>query len=576
MISDCHKKKVFLSYAREDSKVAQKLCKDLENAGVAVWMDSKDILPGEKWKARIVRAIKESSYFLILLSSHSDKKRGFVQKELKIALELLDESPQFQIFIIPIRLDKFTPSDEKLQELQWIDLFPSYKDSLDKILNVITENNEKDEKQPLPPIIFGKKFFGRKKELSSVFSRLRNHESTAIVGVNGIGKTRLLYEINDKDTQNNYMGNDAQKLIVLLIDLSDIDLSFTQTEFWEEVLEQLQNITDSKVLITEMEKVKKSGYKRRILKKFLEYPRYEGKHLVFLINRFDRLLPHPNFDDPSFFALLRTLTTHQKLAIVATSRISLAHMNEIGQKLSKADSPYYAPSAYFNHFVEFWLPPFDEETVNELLNEADNMFSATDRSFIRRIAGSLPLLLQKMANTLQGISDRDQKLYAAEQFYESIAHYFNNLWTTLDDHSRITLLILSLVELGNRVLGDDFNYETDQMNKLGIYLRELAKWGLAEQIDENWKFHQQEYMLEWQKEKWTVGPQAFTWWIRDVVITETRHTKEYSEWIESNCHPKTNLITPKQWDKLVSMVHNTSKWGKMDIRTLARFLLDEL
>lgn len=260
--------------------------------------------------------------------------------------------------------------------------------------------------------------------------------------------------------------------------------------------------------------------------------------VICFICRFIIISTHPNFKDPSFFALLRTLTTHHKLAIIATSRISLADMNELGQKLSKADSPYYAPSAYFNHFVEFWLHPFDEETVNELLNEASNTFSATDRSFIRRIAGPLPLPLQKMANTLAEIKDRDPQIRAAEEFYESVAHYFNNLWTTLNDHTRITLLVLSLVELGNRVLGDGFYCdEIGQMDKLGIYLRELAKWGLAEQLDENWQFDQQHVLL-WQQEKWTVGPQAFTWWVRDVVITQTRHAKEYDKWIESNRHLK--------------------------------------
>ncbi len=134
--------KVFISYAREDIETARKLYHDLKQAGISPWMDKEDLLPGQNWRVMISKAIQESKYFLAVLSSHSLTKRGFVQKELKMALDILDEFPEDDIFIIPIRIEDCKPEDEKLKYLHWADFFPSYQEGLSQILRVLMHNNE--------------------------------------------------------------------------------------------------------------------------------------------------------------------------------------------------------------------------------------------------------------------------------------------------------------------------------------------------------------------------------------------------------------------------------------------------
>ncbi|MGC1931965.1 MAG: toll/interleukin-1 receptor domain-containing protein, partial [Candidatus Nitrosopolaris sp.] len=97
---------VFLSYAREDSDAAKRLYEDLKNDGLSPWLDKESLLPGQNWEIEIRKAIKNSRYFIALLSSNSVDKRGFVQKEFKFALEVLDEVPESQIFVIPARLNE--------------------------------------------------------------------------------------------------------------------------------------------------------------------------------------------------------------------------------------------------------------------------------------------------------------------------------------------------------------------------------------------------------------------------------------------------------------------------------------
>jgi len=143
-------KKVFISYAKDDYPFAEKLYNDLKIAKVNAWIDRENILPGENWKIAISNAIKESSYFLVLLSSNSISKKGYIQKELKIALELLEQLPSSGIFIIPVRIDDCNPRDEQLQNLHFADFFPSYDNGLERILKVINNNCESTTKNTNP------------------------------------------------------------------------------------------------------------------------------------------------------------------------------------------------------------------------------------------------------------------------------------------------------------------------------------------------------------------------------------------------------------------------------------------
>ncbi len=136
--------KVFISYAREDFEIARKLRDDLEKAGIKTWLDKEDLLPGQKWRTIISKEIRECSHFLALLSSKSLSTRGFVQKELKMALDMLGEFPDDEIFVIPVRIEECEPADEQLKEIHWADLFPSYEKGFQDILRVLSQYQQDD------------------------------------------------------------------------------------------------------------------------------------------------------------------------------------------------------------------------------------------------------------------------------------------------------------------------------------------------------------------------------------------------------------------------------------------------
>jgi hypothetical protein len=108
------------------------------------WLDKYCLLPGQTWKSQIRKAIRNSTHFIALLSTHSVSKRGYVHKEVREALAVADELPENHIFIIPVRLENCEPSHDALHELNWIDLFPSFQPGFDRLLQVFG-----DEVDPL-------------------------------------------------------------------------------------------------------------------------------------------------------------------------------------------------------------------------------------------------------------------------------------------------------------------------------------------------------------------------------------------------------------------------------------------
>jgi type I restriction enzyme M protein len=111
--------KVFICHGSEDKPVIRELYSRLQGDGVKPWLDERDILPGQDWNAEIKRAARSSDCILVCLSSTSVGKSGYVQKEIKFALDVADEKPDGTIFIIPVKLGE-CDIPERLSRWQWV------------------------------------------------------------------------------------------------------------------------------------------------------------------------------------------------------------------------------------------------------------------------------------------------------------------------------------------------------------------------------------------------------------------------------------------------------------------------
>jgi hypothetical protein len=88
----------------------------------------------------IKKAVKKCRFFLPMFSSQSLAKRGDIQREFRLGIETLEEIPEDQIFIIPIRIDDCQIPFDKLSKIHYQDMFPDWDKGLQKIIQVIKNN----------------------------------------------------------------------------------------------------------------------------------------------------------------------------------------------------------------------------------------------------------------------------------------------------------------------------------------------------------------------------------------------------------------------------------------------------
>jgi hypothetical protein len=131
-------KQAFLSYAREDSRKAKRLYADLRRkASIRVWIDSEELLPGARWEPAVRKAIRESDYFLAVLSNKAVAARGFRHTELREALEVAKEFPEDWIYLIPTRLDECRMPFSEMEAYNYADLFPRWGDGLNRVCRTL-------------------------------------------------------------------------------------------------------------------------------------------------------------------------------------------------------------------------------------------------------------------------------------------------------------------------------------------------------------------------------------------------------------------------------------------------------
>lgn len=136
---------VFISYAKEDADRALLVADELGRAGFRPWIDRRRLLGGHRWKTTIEEAIRNCGFFVVLLSLRSIDKRGFVQREIRKALEVAEELPEHRVFIIPVRLDGCEPTHPALREINWIDLFPDWRHGMTLLVRSLHAGQQRGE-----------------------------------------------------------------------------------------------------------------------------------------------------------------------------------------------------------------------------------------------------------------------------------------------------------------------------------------------------------------------------------------------------------------------------------------------
>lgn len=115
--------KVFLCHSSSDKLTVKKLFSQLKaENGIDPWLDEEKLLPGENWDFEIRKAVKESHVVIVMLSNGSINKEGYIQKEIRFALDIANEKPEGTIFIVPVKIEKCDVPDS-LSHWQWLNYY---------------------------------------------------------------------------------------------------------------------------------------------------------------------------------------------------------------------------------------------------------------------------------------------------------------------------------------------------------------------------------------------------------------------------------------------------------------------
>src|SRR5271169_4650237 len=79
---------IFLSYAKQDTAPAKRICDALRASGIEVWIDQSELRGGDAWDQQIRRQIKECALFVPIISANSQGRlEGYFRREWKLAID---------------------------------------------------------------------------------------------------------------------------------------------------------------------------------------------------------------------------------------------------------------------------------------------------------------------------------------------------------------------------------------------------------------------------------------------------------------------------------------------------------
>ena len=90
--------KVFISHADQDEALASKIVSSLEDAGLEVWYDRREVLPGDNPGEKIGQGLSESDAMVVLVTPNALQQFSNIRAYIQYALTQL----RFEGRLIPV------------------------------------------------------------------------------------------------------------------------------------------------------------------------------------------------------------------------------------------------------------------------------------------------------------------------------------------------------------------------------------------------------------------------------------------------------------------------------------------
>ncbi len=198
------KLKVFLCHSSSDKPIVRELYRQLSAEGwMDVWLDEEELYPGQDWNLEIEKAVRVTHTVIACVTQNSATKEGYIQRELRLVLDVALNMPDGTIFVIPLKLEE-CELPIRLGSLQYANYFKEDREraykrllvSLNKradSLGISTEKPVQKIKQEYAPKIYNSQLNREIKEIAEcvdhffLYQRMGNYKDA-------IGNGRILAE----------------------------------------------------------------------------------------------------------------------------------------------------------------------------------------------------------------------------------------------------------------------------------------------------------------------------------------------------------------------------------------------
>jgi tRNA A-37 threonylcarbamoyl transferase component Bud32 len=262
------------------------------------------------------------------------------------------------------------------------------------------------------------RFFGRRRELATIFSRIDAVEpqSVSIVGERRIGKSSLLRALlRRKDV----LLRRPDEFVFAYLDLHE-KVHGDVSDFFAALIEELSlNLHDM-----EMHKTAPSYENMRTLVSRLNRDRLK---LVFILDEFEAITQNKNFT-LEFFSFLRSLPNNYSVSFIVSSARELQDL---------CHSKELAGSPFFNIFHKLNLGSFTPEEAAELITQPSQAAGCPLEPYapaIIQMGGYFPFFLQMACCTVfENYPDLEN---VRSRFYEQACGHFVYMWDHLSERER--------------------------------------------------------------------------------------------------------------------------------------------
>ncbi len=372
-------------------------------------------------------------------------------------------------------------------------------------------------------IVRGDDFLDRKRPLRRLVGRIRTGGSAVVTAEPRMGKTSLLYRVQDEAVA--LFGDLEDRIIFRYLDGHTMS-GWDENRFWEEALRPLYDLPLVKAV-----EGSQAAFNFGIWEQIFRQLEQDEYRFVLLIDEFSAMQHEPNLHQASVYGALRSLASrHTSFSLIIASRRTTTELNY-------ESTAFAAGSPYFNFVQEITLPPFPQKDMGILLSRG-GQFTPADRAFLKRIGGQHPYFLQTAAYFLwDWYEDEDDAITRYEKvgrdFYRSAGETtLSPIWESWTPYMQMAFTITALESMPN-LLGAEQNQQFD-INHL---LRDLLNFA-----PELRKLETRAFLRKDTDKRSGYAPHAevMLWYLADELTRVIRPDVGLEQW-----------LTRQQWDGLL-------------------------